>query len=614
MQVHLNRPARRFDIPQGLNDTADATLMGRTGHLLRMIIMLSHAGGIPALPMLDQSNRPPASRWPESAPDWQQRFMFRAGRVIALFILCHAASLAASVMAPLDSIGLQPLWSASAVQQFYAERENRPIWFDAEMPRPALFSLVQFLETLGDHGLDPDDYHATVLREGLESAPNIPLPERLRNQLEWWATDAFFALSVHLDTGRAYPGRPGLDAVLMNALPQLSVLLAVAVDHDQVASHLTPRPADPAIYAGLQAALVRLEGMPEFPVFPVGTASLRPGERDPRVAQLRECVAAWERFALPETPTAEISPDDPLIYDSGLVQRVMRFQTHMGLEDDGVVGPATLAMLNTPRTRRLDQLRANLERQRWPVLEEHGRLIRVNIPAFTLAALHDGQKVWQTRVIVGRQYRPTPLLEGKINTVVFNPTWTVPTRLVKEDLLPKIMADPNFLEDEGMTLYQRTAAGSIPIDRTELEEMIATGTRPSGLGIRQAPGKRNALGRVKFLFPNNEQIYLHDTPSRQLFNRARRMFSSGCIRVEDPLVLAEFVMGDEPGWTPERMEAIISAGKTRGIRVEPVAIQFVYWTVWADAQGNNVHFREDIYDEDAALARDLARTPWEEAT
>lgn len=531
--------------------------------------------------------------------------------MIALLILCHTASVAASTPAPLDPVGSRQLWSVSAVQQFYAQRQNRPIWFDAEMPRPALFSLVQFLDTLGRHGLDPDDYHATALREGLESTPDIPRPEPQRKQLEWWATDAFFTLSVQLDTGRAYPGRPGLDAILTHALPQLSVLLTAAVDKDQVAQHLAPHPANPAIYAGLQAALQRLEAMPEFPVFPPGGASLRPGERDSRVARLRECLAAWERFARPETSTVAISPDDLLRYDAGLVQRVMRFQAHMGLEDDGVVGPATLAMLNTPRATRLDQLRANLERQRWPVLEEEGRLIRVNIPAFTLTALHAGQEVWQTRVIVGRQYRPTPLLAGKIDTVVFNPTWTVPTRLVKEDLLPKIMADPDFLEDEGMTLYQRTAAGSIPIDRSELDWMISAGTHPPSLGVRQAPGQRNALGRVKFLFPNNEQIYLHDTPSKQLFNRARRMFSSGCIRVEDPLALAEFVMGAESGWTRERMEAIISAGKTRGIRVEPVAIQFVYWTAWADAQGHDVHFREDIYDEDAALARDLARTPWD---
>ena len=501
-----------------------------------------------------------------------------------------------------------PLWSAEAVDRFYADREDRSLWLEAGQPRPALASLIRVLDGLHTHGLNPDDYHLNALQESINQPHGDSLPPEQQTQLERLATDAFLTLAIHMATGRVHPAVRKARQIPLDALPQLTRLLVDAVAMDQVAASLTPHPADPAIYSGLQAALIRWERASNLRPLPIGP-SLRPGDRNERIEALRDRLAAWEKLAA-ERPPAQAPADDPQYFDEALAQRVADFQRQMGLDHDAIVGPQTIAALNTPRAVRLDQLRANLERQRWPAPTNSDRLIRVNIPDFTLSAIRAGQEVWRTRVIVGRQYRPTPLLSGSIDTIVFNPTWEVPRRLVKEDLLPKIRADPGFLEREGMMLYQRTATGRIPVDPAILSRNGSAEIPLANLGIRQAPGPRNALGRVKFLFPNNEQVYLHDTPSKQLFERTRRMFSSGCIRVETPFILARFLMESQPDWTEERMEQIISSGKTRSVRIKPVPIQFVYWTAWTDKESGVLQFREDIYQSDQPLARALEQTPW----
>lgn len=532
-----------------------------------------------------------------------------------LLILVHAAhanglETSTPVFPSPQRAQIVQLWHAEAVDRFYADRKGQPLWLEAGHPRPALTSLVRVLDGVNTHGLNPSDYHLDAIQMHINQLQAGALSPEQQTRLEWQATDAFLALATHLATGRAHPAVRKSPQMPLDALPQLTRLLVDAVAMDQVAAALTPHPADPAIYKGLQEAMIRWERAAEPPTLSMGP-SLRPGDHNERIGSLRDSLAAWENLAAAEPPPVGVPPDDPRHFDEALAQRVAEFQRHMGLDHDAVVGPQTIAALNTSRAVRLDQLRANLERQRWPAPADSDRLIRVNVPDFTLSAIREGQEVWRTRVVVGRQYRPTPLLGGSIDTIVFNPTWEVPRRLVKEDLLPKILADPGFLEREGMTLYQRSATGRIPIDPAILTQNASAAIPLPDLGIRQAEGPRNALGRIKFLFPNNEQIYLHDTPSKQLFQRTRRMFSSGCIRVEAPLTLAQFLMESQSDWTQERMEQVIRDGKTRTVRIKPVPIQFVYWTAWPDAENGVLHFREDIYQSDQALARALEQTPWD---
>lgn len=533
-----------------------------------------------------------------------RRRRYRARLLASLLIL----------VAPLAAAGTAPapdLWSAAAVDRYLADRGDRPVWFDAAgAARPALLHLVEFLRSLDAHGLDAADYHLARLEDGIGAGDSQPAPEAVRQELDRLATDAFMTLSVHLGSGRAHPAVAGFPVAPVEALPTLATRLEEAIDADRVASALAPQPLDPVAYTHLQTALQRLRQSADSPTLPAGP-TLRPGDQDPRVVTLRRAMEAWERVGVSEPPAsgaAMDAPDD--VYDAALVERVRRFQRLAGLDADGHIGPQTVTALNIPRERRIDQLVANLERQRWTTAPVADRLVRVNIPGFTLAAMRHGKTVWDTRVVVGRQYRPTPLLTGKIDTVVFNPTWTVPRRLVQEDLLPKILADPAFLDQAGMTVSMRGDDGPIPLDAASLQTLVDAGQPLPELRIRQAPGAQNSLGRVKFLFPNQDQVYLHDTPSKQLFNRARRMYSSGCIRVEHPLSLAEFLMNQDERWPRERMEALIAAGQTKAVRIDPVPIEFVYWTAWPDAQTGNLNLREDIYGNDEALARKLARTPW----
>lgn len=530
--------------------------------------------------------------------------------LLILMHAAHASGVQTLTAEPTEAQRAQSvlLWNAEAVDRFYADRKGESLWLEAGQPRPALASLIEVLDGLNNHGLNPDDYHLNALRVYINRlGPDARAPDQ-QFQLERQATDAFLTLATHMATGRVHPAVREPRQILLDALPQLTRLLVDAVALDQVAASLTPHPADPAIYSGLQAALLRWVRAPNPRPLPMGP-SLRPGDRNERIEALRDRLAAWEKLAA-ERPPEQAPTDDPQYFDEALARRVADFQRQMGLDHDAIVGPQTIAALNTSRGVRLDQLRANLERQRWPSPSDSDGLIRVNLPDFTLSAIRDGREVWRTRVIVGRQYRPTPLLSGAIDTIVFNPTWEVPRRLVKEDLLPKIRVDPDFLEREGMTLYQRSPTGRIPVDPAILTQNASAEDPVTDFRIRQAAGARNALGRIKFLFPNNEQVYLHDTPSKQLFNRTRRMFSSGCIRVETPLTLARFLMEAQPDWTEERMKKIIMDGKTRTVRIKPVPIQFVYWTAWPDTESGVLQLREDIYQSDQPLARALEQTPW----
>ena len=535
-----------------------------------------------------------------------RRRLYRA-RLLSLLILVAPVG-AAGAAAPSPG-----LWSAPAVDRYVADRHGLPIWFDATgNPRPALLHLMEFLRTLDAHGLDAADYHLARLEDGLREANGRPAPESVRKEVDRLATDAFLTLRVHLGNGRPHPGAAGFPVASIDALPALAARLEDSIRTGRVGEALAPQPLDPVAYARLQAVLQRLRQAADFPAMPAGP-TLRPGDRDPRVILLRRKLEAWERIVAPdpaEAVTAIDAQDD--VYDAALIERVRRFQMLTGLDADGHVGPQTTAVLNIPRQHRIDQVVSNLERQRWTRAAPEDRLIRVNIPGFTLAALRRDETVWETRVIVGQEYRPTPLLRGSIDTVVFNPTWTVPRRIVQEDLLPKIVADPAYPEKAGMTLSMRGDEGPVTLDGASVKTLIESGQPLPALRIRQAPGPQNSLGRVKFLFPNQDQIYLHDTPSRQLFNRARRMYSSGCIRVEDPLSLAEFLMNRDERWPRERMEALIEAGKTKTIRIDPVPIEFVYWTAWPDAQTGEMNLREDIYGNDETLARRLARTPWKQ--
>jgi L,D-transpeptidase YcbB len=322
-------------------------------------------------------------------------------------------------------------------------------------------------------------------------------------------------------------------------------------------------------YERLEQALERIRriarrGEPK-PV-PRGPA-LKPGDEGDRVALLRARLAsAADAEAAEPLPDAE----RPELFDASLEMAVRAYQERYGLTADGIVGASTLAELNRPAEDRIRKIELNLERWRRVPADLGGRHILVNVAAFRLDAIEDGRSVLDMRVIVGRTESPTPMLSSAVERVVLNPSWYVPRKIASNEIWPK-----------GRSYLRRNGFEVLPDGK-----------------LRQRPGPNNSLGQVKFRFPNRFSVYLHDTPSRSLFDRTVRALSHGCVRIERPADLAAWVLRDAPEWSPEAIQAALDSGRERAVELpEPIPIHIGYWTAWVDDQGT-LRFAPDVYDQD----------------
>jgi murein L,D-transpeptidase YcbB/YkuD len=299
-----------------------------------------------------------------------------------------------------------------------------------------------------------------------------------------------------------------------------------------------------------------------------------------------------------------LPPADPEQYDEGLVAAVRAFQRRHGLAQDGVVGNGTRAAMNVPVSERIAQLELNryrIEHESHP----SGRHIRVNIPEYRLVMLDGDRPILDMPVVVGRRDRSTPLIESAVTWLVFNPSWTVPTKLAYEDLLPKMRRDPTYFSRSGIQVYDGWHSGAGALD-PEWIDWTAVGPAVRRLKLRQAPGPGNPLGRIKFHMSNDHDIYLHDTNHRELMAKDQRALSSGCIRVGDAEGLARELLRDDPRWPPERITKLLQGRQTVQVTLAtPVPVRLVYQTAWVDAQ-DTVHFREDIYGVDRRQAAEIA--------
>jgi murein L,D-transpeptidase YcbB/YkuD len=297
--------------------------------------------------------------------------------------------------------------------------------------------------------------------------------------------------------------------------------------------------------------------------------------------------------------------EDKYLFDQSLYEQVIRFQLRNGLVADGVVGKATIEAMNIPVEDRIATIEANLERWRWLSNDLGERYIKVNIANFDLQIIEKDDMVFSTEAIVGLTSRETPVFSSIMTYLVLNPDWTVPPTILNTDIVPSVISNPDYLTEKNLKILR--------IDGTEVDpssidwiNIVATGFP---YRIHQEPGPENALGRVKFMFPNQYSVYIHDTPNHKLFGRSDRSLSSGCIRVNDPMALAAWLMKDSPAWTPEQIKNVIDLGKERTVNlVKPIQVHIVYLTAWASNDGL-VYFRKDIYDRDqpllAALKHDL---------
>lgn len=496
----------------------------------------------------------------------------------------------------------------SLLPLFYMERGYQPVWIDNDGLTLEGAQLLATLRNSADQGLQPLDYHIDSI-DALLSDPGMgkagPIVESHPAgwaDLELLLTDAFLLLASHLSGGRVNPENLHTDWVLADTDLDLLAVLKKAVERNDAALVMEQLlPAD-AGYNRLRQArsnlvqAVRPGGWTPIPPGP----TLVPGDKDDRIELLRK------RLIL----SGDLSRPDRILnlrwFDPEMEMAVQRFQQRHGLKVDGLVGRQTLAALNVPLETRIRQIELNLERWRWLPRDLGQRYLSINTADFKLKAVDEGRTALAMRVVVGRPARRTPVFSTTMSYMVINPYWTVPGTIAREDILPKIKEDETYLSRQGIRVFDGWNEDSPEIDPGTIDWSLYNEAY-FPFRLRQDPGPRNALGRMKFIFPNKFAVYLHDTPQRSLFEQVQRDFSSGCIRVEDPLALTAFLFKDDPAWRGENLQQIINRGERMVVRLpEPIFVHIFYMTAWVDEQGI-LNFREDIYHRDRALDRALRK-------
>lgn len=480
------------------------------------------------------------------------------------------------------------------LQDFYSRRQFHPAWSSAHAQQ----QLLQALADSYDDGLDPADYYLPLLRELSTQAAAPQATATLKAQYDLLLTEALLRLSYHLSFGKVDP--ESFDAqwnygrTLSNR--DVSQQIEAAIASDQVYERIAALKPTHFLYARLKQELLRqrtLEKAGGWSALPAGPA-LKPGASDARVPALRARLI----FSGDLTDTA---PPDPLLYDATLVTAVKRYQQRTGLDADGAVGAGTLKQLNIPVAERITQLRVNLDRGRVLLQDLPAEFVVVNIAGYSVYLVRGENTVWSGRAQVGKTYRRTPIFRSKITYLVWNPTWTVPPGIIRNDILPAARRDPSSITKRGLRVLDGSGR---EVDPASVDwSRFSSGHIPYTL--RQDPGPKNALGRVKLMFPNDYQVYLHDTPSQSLFDSAQRAFSSGCVRVERAPELARLLLDDPQVWNSESIDKVIAGGKLQNVTLkQQMPVLLTYWTAWVDPQGG-ANFRDDIYGQDAKWAAGL---------
>jgi murein L,D-transpeptidase YcbB/YkuD len=475
---------------------------------------------------------------------------------------------------------------------FYDARANKPAWTDDRFPSEAAAEALVALQSAREHGFEPEAYGESQIVQ-LHAALNElekDAPDRLRRLAEFDArlTASLLALGQDVALGRTRPSEVVAHWKARREAPDLVGSLIEAAENGTVKTWLDHvRPPHPE-YAALQKAYVDLRGQQEkggWPTVPAGT--FKQGKSHPAVVTLRQRLTASGMLA-GEAATNHNSP----LFDEDIAVAVKAFQELHAIKATGVVDKATLSALNVPIGERLEQLAINLERWRWMPNDLGARHLLVNIPYFHLTARENGKPVMDIRVVVGKPGNETPVFSDEMESVVFSPYWNIPDSIKEGETAPAALNDPSYLERNNIEVLR----GSRRVDVSSIDWNDTAQLRQ--LAFRQRPGANNALGHVKFLFPNEFDVYLHDTPADSLFERGGRAFSHGCVRVEEPEKLARYILRGYEGWDDPSIIRAMHSGDERHVKLnETIPVHIVYFTAWVDDNGG-LHFQPDVYGYD----------------
>ena len=486
---------------------------------------------------------------------------------------------------------------------FYASRLFQPLWTVSGQTLPEAPILIAALSRAGEEGLHPEDYLRVSrdFRQDLDAfrQRGEEVPEALLADLELLLTDAFVSFGYELSFGRVNTEKVCDGDCLCRRQECLLGSLEAALDGGGLADLLRDlSPRNPS-YGKLREMLARYRQVADRGGWPTVAVDGNPnsGSRNAGVPALRE------RLRLSGDLTGEMPVSDGMLFDDGITAGLRRFQGRQGLKPSGTLNPETLRLLNRPVEDEIRLIELNLERWRWLPQDLGLRYVMINIPDYSLALVENQRTVMTMRTVIGRRLWNTPSFSARMKYLEINPVWNIPPSILEQEIIPTILRDPGYITKKNIRFYGGSGKG---LREVLPDEIDWSRVRPQAFPYQvvQEAGPANPLGRVKFIFPNEEGVYLHDTPSKHLFGREKRTFSHGCIRIEKPLDLAAYILQQDQQWSWKKLMAEVNRGKTKQIVLrEPVNVHIVYFTAWIDDEGV-MQTRPDVYHSDLIL--DLA--------
>ncbi|MDI1293037.1 MAG: L,D-transpeptidase family protein [Methylobacter sp.] len=511
------------------------------------------------------------------------------------------------------------------IESLYKMSNHQLLWLGNRNTEKNITDGLNLLAKAADHGLNPNNYDVETLQRNRQIA--LLLKPDSYKELALYDTALSISLLRYLHDlhyGRINPQGINFNLKLREKkLLDLPVLIKNSLTQNTLTE--LPLSAEPQLkqYPKLKQALANYRQLAaNTPRLKLNMKkTLLPGDAHPQIGELRRfliavgdlpedktVISAEKPSHLPKDKTA-ISTKIVPIYTDAIATGVKAFQKRHGLTADGHIGKGTVAMLNEPLSQRVIQIELAMERLRWLPELNTGTSIIVNIPAFQLWAFDSiaqaDANIVNMKVVVGKALKhQTPVLMAEMHYIDFMPYWNVPFSITKKEILPKLLQNNNYLNQENMELVSVNRNTETP---TALNRETLNMLQQGKLRIRQRPGGKNALGRIKFIFPNKEDVYLHDTPANALFSQSRRDFSHGCVRVANPQKLAEFVLKNQDDWNPETIQLAMNTPKNRRVLLkEPIPVLFFYTTAFFD-QFDNLEFHPDIYGHDAVLLKALSK-------
>ncbi len=482
------------------------------------------------------------------------------------------------------------------VIKVYKARKFNLIWSNGANYNKDAHSLYNAILNARKLGLNPADYDLEIIKYFLETT--IPDPIIL-GKSDVTFTHAYVKLASHISTNSvAYDLVDEYTLFKNNSF--LTEINSTIVKNDDPQKIVDTPVLNQDPYKRLLNAIETYRELnDDFEPIILQKKSLTIGDITPEVIKVKNKLSQLGDYS-----SNDLS--NPL-FDETLALAISDFQIRHGLDADGVLGKKTVREINKSSRYRTKQLEINLQRAKQISDLGESRYILVNVPEYKLYVIENGKTIYQTRVVVGKKKHKTPVLTSQISELVLNPYWNIPTSITKNEIIPKVQEDPEYLFNNGMKIISRINNKNTFIDPSFVDwESVDPENAP--IRIRQDPGKKNALGRVKFMFPNNYSVYLHDTPSRSLFARNYRAYSHGCVRVENPLEFAKVLISNTEDWTDEKFDYFAKRSKTKVVRLDrPIPIHITYMTAWADEQGI-INFRPDIYKRDSQFANNLYNT------